>query len=470
MPLSDVFYLAADVTWKPRPFGSLLFRVSRPQKVFLNATATQLVAQLDGVCTAADIATTQAARYGISCEQTRADVTRVLDRLAAGNWLTTDVTRGKPVDLDQTTPPLDFVSLALTHRCNLRCRHCYIPLTDHADAELTTDEWLAVIRQLQPFKLMGAILTGGEPLLRSDFWQLVEALKAINVEVILATNGTLIDAEFVEHAQNAKVAAIQIGMDGAHPASHEALRGADTFERTWRGIDLAHQAGLPVELLCTITRSTVDEYMSVVRLARQRGLQVALNEFLPLGPARANRAELELTIQQLFQLRSKVATLTYAGVFPQKADEAATFKYVTDGNGHQPQNWPKVQSCLGRDSGAHVLPNGDVLICPLLNWPHLIGGNVRYSALRDIWEHSPVFQSLRELTVDGYATCRSCTNRYLCGGTCRALALAETHDLAGSPNTARCFWEKIFFARMGRAMFDSTEPFQTMLERENLLR
>jgi len=470
MQLSDVCCLAADVTWKPRPFGSLLFRVSRPQKVFLNAAATELVTQLNGVCTGADIAAAQSTRYGVSLERTQADVIRTLSRLTAGSWLTTDVTRGKPVELDQVLPSLDYVSLALTHRCNLRCRHCYIPVTDQADDELTTAEWLAVIKQLRPFKLLGVILTGGEPLLRPDLWQLVAALNAINVEVILATNGTLIDADFIEQARRARLASIQIGLDGANPASHEALRGADTFERTWRGIELAQQAGLPVELLCTVTQPIVAEYMSVVQLARQRGLPVTLNEFLPLGPARDNRAELDLTIQQLFQLRSKVTTLTYAGVFHLKADEAATFKYVTTGQEHQPQSWPKVQSCLGRDSGAHVLPNGDVLICPLLNGPQLIGGNVRHTALRDIWERSPVFQSLRQLSVDDYATCCACANRYLCGGTCRALALAETHDPTGSPNTARCFWEKIYFARMAHAMFDSTEPFQTLLEREKMLR
>lgn len=470
MQLSDVLYLANDVTWKKRSFGSVLFKAGHKQKVLLNATATQFVAELNGLCTGAEIAALQATRYSISTERAQSDVARLFEHLLAGGWLTANPAYGKPADADETFPPLDSFSFALTHRCNLRCRHCYIRLTENSEGEMTTTEWLETIRQLKPFKLMGVVLTGGEPLLRTDLWELVEAINSINVDVILCTNGTLIDPAFVERVQNAKLSKIQISLDGALPEIHDGLRGVGAFAAAWHGIELAQAAGLPLELSCTVTRPTATEYLSVIKLARQRNLPVSLGEFLPLGPARELRAELELDIKQFFQLHSRIATLSLAGVLRQKAHEAETFKRVTshvaqEGNA----SWHKVQSCLGRDSGGHILPGGEVLICPMLDWPDLVGGNVRHMELRDIWEHSPVFQQAWQCTNEHFVKCRECANRCLCGGTCRALTLAETGEFVGRPNTARCFWEKIYYGRMSRVMFNSTEPLQTLLERENLL-
>jgi radical SAM protein with 4Fe4S-binding SPASM domain len=293
----------------------------------------------------------------------------------------------------------------------------------------------------------------------------------MNISVTICTNGTAIDLAFVERARSAKILAIQIGLDGASFEAHERLRGAGTFERTWQGIELARTHGLPVELLCTVTRPTKDEYLKVVKFARKHGLQVALNEYLPLGPTRAARAELELTTEQLFQLRSSVATLSLAGVLPQRADEAQSFNRSAKGNSTRPLlEFDKVQNCLGREGGGHILPSGDVLVCPMLDWPEMVGGNVRQTPLREIWERSPTFEQLRQLSVDGYATCQTCANRYLCGGTCRAITMAEKGCLAGPPDLARCLWQQTWYDWLARVEFDSVEPLQLIAERNGLFR
>ena len=470
MQLDSVPFLRSDSTWKQRPFGSVLFRAGHRHKVYLNAGATRMVALIDGEHTAAAIALSLASQHRLPVERCQQDVATLFGRLAHGGWLTDNPGLGKPADSGEVRPSLDFISLAVTHRCNLRCRYCYIELTERADGELTTSQWLETIRQLQPFKLMGVILTGGEPLLREDFWTVVEAINAAHMEVILCTNGLLIDSAFVERAKSAKFASIQVGMDGASAVQHEQMRGQGTFPGAWENVLRLHEAGLPVELLCTVARPTFESYIDVVKLARQHGLAVSLNEYLPLGPSRAHRGALELTVEQLFQMRSNVSTLSYAGVLHKEVREGETFKRSTGApEQEQPAQWERVTSCLGRDSGAHIQPNGDVLICQMLNWPDLVGGNVTRQPLREIWERSPVFETLRATGVDQYAACRACSNRYLCGGTCRAITIADSGCFTGLPNSARCLWDQLYYARLSRVLYDTTEPFQAVLEREKLL-
>lgn len=445
------------------------------RKIYLNATATHALSLVDGDRTLEAIIARFAQDYNIPIDRARKDVQGLFESLSSIGWLTCDPERGVGIKDEEISPPLDSLSLALTHRCNLRCPYCYIPLEERADHELTTEEWKSVIQQLPPFKLMEVILTGGEPLLRDDLKEIVGAINAVNVNVVICTNGLFIDEAFVEWARSASISSLVIGIDGVAPKTHETLRGKGTFERVWEGIKLARKNDLPVQLIYTVTRLNFKEFEQAARMAYKLGIPISINEYLPLGPSREHRSDFELSMEQLFRLRARIATLALSGIVSSGTDEEVVFRHHVDtkkGAKVSPlhKEFHRKYNCLGREVGAHILPNGDVLLCPMLNWPDLVGGNVRSLALREIWETSPVFARMRQLTVDNYTVCSSCTNRYLCGGTCRAIVRANTGSLQGAPDRHRCIWNQLYYARLSYVRFDSQEPFQHLLEKESLLK
>ena len=468
MQLINVPYLVKEVTWKKQPAGSVLFRPGGTKEVRINATATFIFELINGQNTLDDIIKIQASHYQIPLEQASADTLRLIAKLITGNWITLDPQQGKVTVITEIYPPLDLMSFALTHRCNLRCKHCYIPLVEDEEQEMSTSQWLHVIEQIQPFKLRAVILTGGEPLLRKDLWTLVAAIRAQHVGVIICTNGTLIDDVFVEQALKHQITTLQIGFDGASGLTHDALRGKDAFKATMLGIERAKKAGLPVELLCTITKLNQHEYQTVVNFANSNGLKVGLNDYLALGPSRTYESELKLTAEQTYRTQAERNKMSLDGKLQY------TLKDLTLMTGSTGKSFieyrTKTYNCLAFDSGGHILPNGDMLICPLLNWPEYVGGNILECSLKEIWEESIVFRNLRQMSVDEFEQCGSCKSRYLCGGTCRALAVAKTGNLRGKPDTVACIGHLMECSRVSRSIFNSDEPLQSILERKGLLK
>ncbi|MEG2075542.1 MAG: radical SAM protein [Victivallaceae bacterium] len=135
----------------------------------------------------------------------------------------------------------DYAELFLTARCNLRCRYCYV------EHENSAAEWLRILRELAENQCFRVLFTGGEPLLRTDFPELVAAAVAGRMRFSLTTNGTLITPELIRQlAPFAKRCdQVQLSVDGPE-AVHDAARGSGSFAQVRRGIALLRSAGFPV--------------------------------------------------------------------------------------------------------------------------------------------------------------------------------------------------------------------------------
>jgi heme b synthase len=324
--------------------------------------------------------------------------------------------------------PLRMIAWELTRSCNLACVHCRAS-AEHGpyEGELSTQEVFRVMDEITSFSKPVIILTGGEPLLRQDIFDLASYGSAKGLRMVMATNGTLFNEEIVQKMKRSGIQRISISIDGPTAETHDAFRKVKgSFESSLRGIEMARKGGMEFQINTTITQVNLHRIPDILRLAVDLGA-VALHIFLlvPTGRGKELRdqeisaLDYEKTLHWFYDQIDKVplqlkATCAphYYRILRQRAKKEG--KKIT----------PKEQGldamtrgCLGGISFCFISHIGQVQPCGYLE---LNCGNVREKPFQEIWFQSEVFQNLRN--TDGYqGKCGRCEFRKVCGG-CRARA------------------------------------------------
>ena len=192
-------------------------------------------------------------------------------------------------------PSLRYLELQITDRCNLRCRHCYIGDGCHQD--LSIKKTFKILDEFEEIQGLRLLLSGGEPLLHPDFWEINEALRDHPYRSVLLSNGTLITKEA---AKRLRVHEVQISLDGMKEG-HESIRGKGTFERTLQGIDHLQEAHIRVSVATMIHRGNLTEFDALATLIQSMGIEewnidqpcldgrLMNNQGLLVSPAEAGR-------------------------------------------------------------------------------------------------------------------------------------------------------------------------------------
>ncbi|KQC15899.1 MAG: hypothetical protein APR56_11540, partial [Methanosaeta sp. SDB] len=278
---------------------------------------------------------------------------------------------------------------------------------------------LAFIDQVAPLKPM-IILSGGEPLLRTDVFILAEYARKQGVRVSLATNGTLLSPEMVEKIKGAGIMRVSISLDGPDPETHDATRGSGSFDLSMRGIENLRDK-VDFQINMTITKENLDQVGATMDLAERLGA-VAFHLFFLVPTGRGSEEELVRPKEQDEILRwvaeeckkrAIEVKVTCAPQYGRVIREILTEAERTGMMG---------SSCLAGTSFVFVSRTGDVCPCGYLP---VVAGNVRIESFPVIWENSPVFLDLRKRELLG--RCGRCDYRKVCGG-CRARAYAKTGD------------------------------------------
>ncbi|MGD2028399.1 MAG: radical SAM protein [Desulfobacterales bacterium] len=155
---------------------------------------------------------------------------------------------------DGLNPSLRYLELHLLHRCNLKCRHCY--LGSSQAIEMPTEDAVDITRQFSDNGGLRLLISGGEPLLYKGLKTYLEQIQALKIRRVLFTNGTLLNSGNVPWLN---VDEIQFSLDGWEKG-HEHLRGRGTFESTLQGIHLVKEAGIPVSISTMIHRYNLNEF------------------------------------------------------------------------------------------------------------------------------------------------------------------------------------------------------------------
>jgi len=341
---------------------------------------------------------------------------------------------------------LRLVFWELTARCNLSCVHCRAEAQAEAAAgELTTAEVLAVARDIRAAGDPIIILTGGEPLVRPDFFDIARGCVGLFTRVALATNGTLVDDALAGGLRAVGIQRVSVSLDGATAATHDAFRQLPgCFADTLRGVAALRRAGLPVQINVTVARNNLAELPDILQLALAQGAD-AFHVFVlvPVGcgaelsaDQRLTAPQMEATLRWLFEqslaLQGRLhLKATCAPQYYRIMRQVARARNIAlPGGGHGMQ--AVTRGCLAGSAVCFVSRIGDVQPCGYLP---LRVGNVRERPFPEIWARADEFLALREPDrLRG--KCGACGFRKICEG-CRARAFAETGDyLAEDPDCA----------------------------------
>ena len=152
-------------------------------------------------------------------------------------------------------------------KCNLQCPHCYLSAGRAADRELTTDECLALLEEMRTLGTEMLILTGGEPLLRKDIYQLAETASAMGMWVVMGTNGVLVTRAVARKMVECGVKGVGISIDSADPDRHNAFRGGrNAWQHSVRALEVCREEGLEVLVQTTVMEENYDEIPALLDL------------------------------------------------------------------------------------------------------------------------------------------------------------------------------------------------------------
>lgn len=332
-----------------------------------------------------------------------------------------------------------------THACNLKCKHCYQRAEKPMPDELTTEEAKRLVKELADADVVALAFSGGEPLMRKDFFEVAEYARSLGVYVAVATNGTLITKEVARKLKDIDVDYVEISVDGANAETHDGFRGVPgMFDRSIEGVKNCVEVGLFTAIATTATEHNVDEMQDIYKMAKDLGCKRhMIFNFIPTGRG-VELVEDDLSPEEREQLLGQIYDNLISGgceafsTAPQLARFALERAGAAGGGPlvsahfalhgtHLSERTRLISEFLGGCGAGRcycaIEPNGDVLPCVFM--PIKVG-NIREKPFVQIWRESPVLRDLRDRRkLKGH--CAVCEYRYACGG-CRARAYGYFGD------------------------------------------
>ncbi|MEN2739576.1 mycofactocin radical SAM maturase [Microbacterium sp. X-17] len=330
----------------------------------------------------------------------------------------------------------------LTYACNLSCVHCLSSSGRRDPRELTTAECKAVIDELERMQVFYVNIGGGEPTVRPDFWELVDYATAHHIGVKFSTNGVKITPEVAERLARNDYLDIQISMDGATAEVNDFVRGPGSYDTAIRAMENLQAAGFEnFKLSVVCTRQNIPQLDEFKAIADRYGAQLRLTRLRPSGRGADVWDELHpLPAQQLELYEWLVAhgdgVLTGDSFFHLSAFGEAL---------------PGLNLCGAGRVVCLIDPIGDVYACPFAIHDEFLAGNIRDAGFQEVWQHSELFQRLRQPQSGG--ACSSCQFFDTCKGGCMAAKFFTGLPLDGpDPECVQGYGEALLEQRAADAV------------------
>jgi AdoMet-dependent heme synthase len=300
------------------------------------------------------------------------------------------------------------VHLDITYRCNERCVHCYLDHDDHG--EMTTAEIKDILDQLSDAGVFFLTLSGGEVLMRRDFFAIVEHARRLLFNVKVKTNGVMIREAEAKRIRELGVEQVQISVYSHRAEIHDAItKLPGSLKRTIEAIRFLKSQGLKVVIANVLMVSNLFDNAGVMALAKELGVSYTLDPTIT-PKMDGDRSILALRIpgselKQVFTSEELVGDVEEFCAPPPPPGED-----VMDG-----------LPCSAGHTACYISPYGDVFPCVQFPLP---SGNLRQQKFLDIWQNSPQLKDVRSIRARDLSTCSGCAHVGTCT-RCPGLAYME---------------------------------------------
>lgn len=321
----------------------------------------------------------------------------------------------------QPKMPMHMVWLS-TNVCNARCLHCSSNSSVRTPDELKREEVFSLIDQLAEVGVVDLAISGGEPLLRHDIFEIISYARGRGLSVGLGSNGATLTPRQAGLLASSGINRFQVSLDGFEEQHDRLRQWPGLFKRALSTLNTVADLGIRTHVCFTINRlnfTHIEMFAEFLCTTRVRRLN--LSRYVPTGRGRdfldLDLEEWQRVLRMCVDLRDR-----FSGQL-EIVTHLAQQILVDD----EIQQMPGYAGCQAGSAQGCVTANGTVLPCVLLPIPV---GNIRTSSFEEIWSNSPVIKSLQGRdSLSG--ECGSCSFKRKCGG-CRAVAFAKTGDFLAS--------------------------------------
>ncbi len=328
-----------------------------------------------------------------------------------------------------------------TRACRFACVHCRADAQTEPDPrQLTTEEAYRLVDEIAEFAKPLFIISGGDPLLRSDIFDVAARADKAGLRVVMSPSGSRISPETVRRMSESGVKMVSISLDGSNPQVHDGFRKVPgSFDMVASTLNVLRECGMPFQINTTVTQHNLDDLPLIRDVAVRLGAS-AWDIFMLVPTGRAG-VKMEVTAEEYEGTLSKVYGWNRSSPIPIKMtcaphymriiaqSERSGEPVVKAGDrvhGRRPSSRLGGRGCMAGNGFCFVSNVGKVYGCGFLQ---LEAGDIRQEGFRKLYQESPLFQTLRNYELlDG--RCGVCEYKTVCGG-CRARALGASQNFLG---------------------------------------
>lgn len=319
------------------------------------------------------------------------------------------------------------VTWNVTSACNFACKHCYVPEPNQQD--LSTGEAKDLLDQLADFGVEELYMSGGEPLLREDLFDLAGRAVNLGLHTDVITNGWLVTAEKAAKFKESGVNHVSVSVDGLEETHDDIRNKPGSFQKCMEAIKILRNAGVKTYLSPTFSKHNLHQFQDLLNLAEELDSDFSCKVMIPMGQASELKQYCLSPDEQGEFYESLLARKNTTDNGMDITTTCNPYSIFLEDDKPEPDKEKIRGGCTGGITLLCVGADGTVTPCSRLQ---VSLGNVRKDSLEDIWYNSEVLDALRDRdNLKG--KCGDCEYRNWCGG-CRAMAWAQSGDyLAEDP-------------------------------------
>lgn len=315
-----------------------------------------------------------------------------------------------------------YVGFDLTGRCNLRCIHCRVS-TSSKNKELPLTLIKKTIDELAKMKVIQVIFSGGEPFIRKDIFKILSyALKSGIPDILIVSNGTLLNYNQIRKLKNTGIKKISLSLDGLKK-NHDKIRGTGNFDKTVSTLKKLVKEGFEVKVSMTLNKMNKDDIPNFSRFLKKIGVsKINIGNLMPCGRGKTiwkqalTKNEKRKTIKKIRDLNNQLGDkfILFESSFLCEPKIGRSDKKIFSFFG-----------CRGGRTSCAILSNGDVVACKML--PNIVAGNLQKKTLKKIWKDNKNWESWRNEIIIG--KCKLCKYKKACRGGCKAISYFKYGNL-----------------------------------------